>query len=868
MLKKRFAVLSALASAVLLVCAPARAQEQLSVDAAESGRLWFVELSGAPVADGNSLKAVQAEKAGFRRNAAAAGLRYSERRSFDTLFNGLVVEIDLAERGRLQSLAGVKAIYPVEQIAGPTPDQREESVVDMQNALALTGARVAQDTLGLRGRGVKVGIIDTGIDIDHPAFGGGGVPGGTAFPSARVVAGHDFVGDAFGTSGPPVPDANPDDCGGHGSHVAGIVGGNGGGVVGVAPGVQFGAYRVFGCAGSTSADIIVAALERAYADGMHIVNMSLGASRQWPQYPTAQASNRLVNKGVVVVASIGNNGPGGSQPDALFAAGAPGVGDKVIGVASFDNGQLSFRVNGTPYGYNVATGAPLPPTSGSLSLARTGTPSSVNDGCAALPAGSLVGQAVLIRRGTCAFSLKALNAQNAGAAAVVLYNNAAGALNPTVVGTPPVTIPVVAITADQGVALNNLIAAGPTSLQWTAEAVGYPYGTGGLISGFSSFGPSAELQLKPNIGAPGGGISSAYPLEAGGRAVLSGTSMSSPHVAGGVALILEARPKLKAQGMMARLQNVADPKNWSGNPGLGLLDFSFRQGAGMMDIVGAIQASTVVEPSQLALGESEAGAQTRTLTVRNEGSSAVKYLISHAPALTSGPNLMAQLGVSPPASYNTTGSFNAPATASFSAASISVAPGASASFDVTLSAHTGAPSRSLYGGYVVLTPEGGGEALRVPYVGFVGDYQSTPVLSAGASGFPWLAKRAGTSYQNQNASGASYSMVNGDMPYVLLHLDHHARRVRMEVEDADTGKSWHRINDEEFVGRNSSPNGFFPYAWDGTSFTGKGKGDRQQYLVPNGRYRIKLSVLKPLGDESNPTHWQVWSSNVVTLARP
>ncbi|MEI2787924.1 MAG: S8 family serine peptidase [Steroidobacteraceae bacterium] len=97
-----------------------------------------------------------------------------------------------------------------------------------------------------------------------------------------------------------------------------------------------------------------------------VVNQSLGSGRQWPQYPTAQATSRLAAKGVVMVASIGNNGPGGSSPDALFAAGAPGVGANVIGVASYDNAQQSFTVTGVPYGFNTATGAPAAPVSGQL----------------------------------------------------------------------------------------------------------------------------------------------------------------------------------------------------------------------------------------------------------------------------------------------------------------------------------------------------------------------------------------------------------------------------------------------------------------------------------------------------------------------
>ena len=832
----------------------------------ETANLWFVELTGAPVADGNTLTAVRNEKAAFRRAAAAAGVRYTERRAFDVLFNGFSVAVNAADRMKLAQLPGVKAVYPVEIIQAPEPKPAGEGIApDLAAAITMTGANIAQSQ-GITGAGVKVGIIDTGLDYDHPDFGGSGTNGTTPFPTARVIAGYDFVGDNYNSSGTPaqqvpVPDPNPDDCGGHGTHVAGIVGANGT-VKGVAPEVSFGAYRVFGCTGTTSGDIMIAAMERALADGMQVVNQSIGSARQWPQYPTAQAATRMVNKGIVMVASIGNNGPGGSPADALFAAGAPGVGDKVIGVGSFDNAQRAFTVGGTPYGCNQATGSPIAPTTGSLTMAKTGTPASTADACAALPAGSLAGQAVLIRRGGCTFYVKATNAQNAGAAAVVLYNNTTGALNPTVAGTPPITIPVVAITAAQGATLDGLIAAGPTTLTWTADYVSWPYGTGGLISGFSSFGLTAELGLKPNISAPGGGIYSTYPLEQGGYATLSGTSMSSPHVAGGVALVLDARPNIPSNAMRERLQNSADPKNWWGNPGLGFLDNVHRQGAGMLDIMGTVQATTVIEPSQLSLGESEFGPVTRTLTISNEGSSPVTYDLSHVPALATGPNT--QTG----ASYNITGTFIAPATVTFSASSVTVSPGGSALVDVTFTAEPTLPDRSIYGGYIVLTPQGGGAVYRVPFAGFKGDYQSTQVLTPTANGFPWLAQLVGSSYFNRNATGATYTMVGSDIPYFLMHLDHLSRRIRLEAFDAKTGKAWHRVSDDEYVTRNSAPGSYFAFTWNGTTFTGKGKNANQWYQVPNGRYIVKVSVLKALGDENNPAHWETWTSAVITIARP
>ena len=713
----------------------AHAQESVSAAAAENGNLWFVELSGKPVADGASLTAVRNEKAAFRKAAAAAGVSFKERLSYDTLFNGFSVQVDRANRAALARVAGVKAMFPVVLIQAPTPEQREAIRADLATALAQTGADDAQNSLGLTGAGVKVGVVDTGIDIDHPAFGGNGSNGSTPFPSVRVAYGYDLVGDAYNAdpSSPaynptPTPDNNPDDCNGHGTHVSGIVGANGGGLTGVAPGATLGAYRVFGCAGSSSADVIVAALERAYADGMDIINQSLGAARQWPQYPTAQASSRLVDRGVIMVASIGNNGPGGSSPDALFAAGAPGVGEKVIGVASYDNAfvrQQAFQVgpNQPPIsiGFNQAAAAPAAPTSGTYPLAKTGTPTTTNDGCTpAQFAGFPAGNVALIRRGTCSFNIKSVNAQNAGAAAVIIYNNVGGAAQSiTVAGPPNVTIPVVSITDVDGVTLHNTAGA---TITWTDQTVSTPLASGNLISGFSSFGLAADLSLKPNIGAPGGLIYSSYPLEAGGYATLSGTSMSSPHVAGGIALIKEARPEIATEEMLAHIQNTADPKNWSGNPGLGLLDFVHRQGAGMLDIVSTVNSTTLVEPSQIALGESEAGPKTVRIAVKNSDAATVSYNLSHVAGLASGPNNTCA-ATTCPASFASTGTFNAPGTVTLSGSTLTVPGFGSASFDVTIAANAGLPDRSLYGGYIVLTPQAGGAALRVPYAGLKGDYQ-------------------------------------------------------------------------------------------------------------------------------------------------
>lgn len=820
----------------------------------ETPDLWFVELSSPPSAEGTPRATLEAEQQTFREAARKARLRYTERFAFKTLWNGFSVQASHSEVPKLSRIAGVKNVYPVVRVSLPPTALVTDP--ELATALAMTGADIAQSELGFSGQGIKVAVMDTGVDYNHPDL------GGCFGPGCRVAVGWDFVGDAFNAdpSSPlynptPAPDPNPDDCNGHGTHVAGIVGANGS-VKGVAPGVTFGAYRVFGCEGSTTADIMIAAMERALEDDMDVLNMSIGSAFQWPQYPTAQASNRLVNKGMVVVASIGNSGANG-----LYSASAPGLGEKVIGVASFDNTHVSLNTfTVTPanltIGYANAAAAPPAPTSGSLPLARTGTPASTADACSPLPAGSLTGKAALIRRGTCTFHTKASNAQNAGAAAVVLYNSVAGRFSPTVAGTPAITIPVVAISDAEGVAINNAIASGtPQTLNWTDQFGSFPNPTGGLISSFSSYGLSPDLALKPDIGAPGGLIRSTYPLERGGYATISGTSMSSPHVAGAAALLLEARPNTPAQAMRGILQNSADPKNWWGNPGLGFLDNVHRQGAGMLDIDDAILATTKIEPAKLSLGEGFP--PTQTLTLENNSPDAVTYDLSFVNALSTG-------GVISP------GFFTSNATVAFSSPSITVPAGGSASVNVTITPPTAANHQ--YGGYIVFTPQGGGQVYRVPFAGYSGDYQSIPVLTGG---FPMLASLsscallrgldcfAGGIY-TPKPGGATYTLIDAfNTPYILVHLDHQVRLLRMEVFEASSGKAWHRALNQDYVGRNSTATSFFAFSWDGTTF-----GGNKTYTVPDGQYVIKVSVLKALGDASNPAHWESWTSPVITLDRP
>jgi minor extracellular serine protease Vpr len=878
----------------------------------ETASGWFVELTSAPAVKGTNRATLKAERDAFKKNAAADGITLTERYSYDTLWNGLAVTVPQTQVAALGSVPGVKAVYPVQSVSLPSyhSDEGGGANIDLKNALGLTGANVAQDELGLDGSDETIAVIDSGVDYTLPEL------GGCFGPSCKVRGGLDLVGDSYNATttspayqpvphpgGPPVP-CNPADSdraevlgagtsnGAHGTHVAGIAAADGRGhtdegeAVGVAPAARLLAYKVFGCNGSTGTDVIIRAMELALADDADVVNISIGSSFDaWPESPAAVAADNLVDAGVTVVASIGNSGTNFGQ---LWSAGAPGVGNKVIGVASYDNTKATlpaFRVGTKLYTYMRASGSlSNPPDSGSADLVATGTPTTTGDGCVNAPApGSLTGKIALIRRGsalppapTCGFYNKAINAERAGALGVVIYNNVAGALNPTVTptpaGAPPVTIPVATITQADGEEIYAGLATNHT-LTWTDQILEAPLATAGVISDFSSFGTDAELGLKPDLGGPGGQIYSTWPHQQfGGHNTISGTSMAAPHIAGLAALILQAKHQKTAPGLVRTLlMNTASPKGVNISPGAGL-EPTWRQGAGLAQIVDAVTTPAWVTPSEISLGEGTGG--SAQLTVTNSSSRPVTYDLSGVTTIGTGPSTAA--GAVYPYNFSYLGGAN-PTT--FSASSVTVPPGGSAGVGVTVQAGAW-PDKSLYGGYVVLTPRGGGVTLHVPYVGFKGDYQSLPVLTGAACSLPAVFQiKAGGSdsclgsgISRLGSAGSIFTLSGSDFPILLFHLNHQARKLTIQIYKADGSPvhpSFNYATQADFLGRNSTPTSFFEFDWDGTRSqdSGGGNGDHRK-AVPNGRYVLKLSVLKALGNASNATDWETFTTPPITLARP
>ena len=314
--------------------------------------------------------------------------------NFQTAYNGIKVRIAHDRAKELAALPGVVAIRPLQLM-------RPQNV----RSVPFIGTPAVWQSLGLHGEGVKIAIIDTGIDYTHANFGGPGTPAAYTVahaaetmpadprffgPSApRVKGGIDLVGDSYNAdpNSPayqpiPHPDPNPLDCNGHGSHVAGTAAGSGvtsAGTTytgpynastlavpanfkigpGVAPKADLYAVRVFGCVAAS--DVVVDAIEWAVDNDMDVINMSLGSDFGSKDDPAAVASTNAAKAGVIVVASAGNGGP------SPYVTGSPASADGAISVAasdsnpSFPGATLTF--SGTAIPAINANGFALPGSS-------------------------------------------------------------------------------------------------------------------------------------------------------------------------------------------------------------------------------------------------------------------------------------------------------------------------------------------------------------------------------------------------------------------------------------------------------------------------------------------------------------------------
>jgi subtilisin family serine protease len=479
------------------------------------------------------------------------------------VMNAVFVQVDASKLEQIAKDPAVVRIAPIGNYE-----------LDLSETVPYIGAKAVQDA-GITGKGVKVAVIDSGVDYTHAEFGGAGaaayatnnpniVEPGT-FPTAKVKGGFDFIGSTWtGAQGGPAeaPDPDPLDDGnlnpanngvGHGTHVADIIGGK----RGVAPGVDLYALKVCSTVTTSCSGLgLIEAMEWTvdpngdgnFKDRMNLINMSLGSDYGQPfDDDLSLAVENATKVGILTVSAAGN---GSDKP---YVAGTPASTESALSVAQTAVPSAFLPLMQILAPANIAGSVPavfqpwsVPLTAPIQGPVQYGNGAGGNlDGCAAFTAGSLTGKIVLVNRGTCNFSLKIKNIGQAGGLIGIIGLIAPGdPFEGAFGGDSPQTIPGYMISQTNA---NRLRAGLPNTVVRFDPAVGIPLK--GSIVGSSSRGPQHEStqRIKPEIGAPGASVS-AVAGSGTENEPFGGTSGASPMVAGSAALLLEGFGGTKTTG--------------------------------------------------------------------------------------------------------------------------------------------------------------------------------------------------------------------------------------------------------------------------------------------------------------------------------
>ncbi|UPM53533.1 S8 family serine peptidase [Gottfriedia acidiceleris] len=681
---------------------------------------------------------------------------------YKRVFNGVAMTLPGTLVEKLLESGLVNQIYKDEVVKVDQNGQEDtqQSALNQQNypdtieenSIPLPGIEDLHNE-GINGKGIKVGVIDTGIDYNHPdltdAYKGyrkvNNVDPASIDP--KTVKGWDFVDndadpmettpDDWKKAGSPVVDGH-EYVTYHGTHVSGTIAGQGKNNVrfpakGVAPNVELYSYRVLGPYGSGSESAIVAGIEKSVTDGMNVVNLSLGAPINDPLAPESIAINNATIAGVTCVISAGNAGPGEGTlgaPGTAALAITVGASDfpmniptasATVGSEKFNNMKLLGRGFNDDLNSLVNKSYPVVYVGlGGVDDFKDANGQPIN----------LTGKVALIQRGTYALADKVKNAKNAGAVAVLLYNNIDGEID-SYLAQETDFIPSFRLTKADGERLKT--AASSASITFTS--FGSMLTEGNHLAGFSSRGPvSDNYDIKPDIVAPGVSVYSSYPEyihspEPGidystAYARISGTSMASPHVAGIAALILQAHPNYTPAEVKEALQNTADKLSD---------DYSvYEVGAGLVDVKEAVHSDVAIEVKNQTLNYDPGSAQNiqiddktgslpygtiykktsdtnegvKTVTIKNKGSESKSFDISYEYS-------KAKTGVLDAASNNVE--------IKTSLQSVTVAGGASSDLTATIRIPTTATT-GRYEGYVnIVNHDNPSETYRLPFAVHVVD---------------------------------------------------------------------------------------------------------------------------------------------------
>ncbi|WP_285838755.1 S8 family serine peptidase [Cytobacillus oceanisediminis] len=478
------------------------------------------------------------------------------RHTFNQALNGFSV---IGKQSALQSLQKIESVSSVSPVN--TYHVHSDDNIKLIGGINARGY-YDRDNQRLTGKGVKVGVIDTGIDYNHPdlrrSYGGG----------------HDLVDN----------DKDPMEtkaAGGqgtlHGTHVAGIIAANGR-IQGVAPEATIIAYRALGPGGSGTTEQVIAAIEQAIKDKVDVLNLSLGNNVNGPDLPISMALNKAVEKGITAVTSSGNSGPN------IWTVGSPGTASKAISVgASTPTMKVPFlSIGGREIRLDLLQGSKDWEFDRSFELVDGGLghPEELKNA---------KGKMVLVERGELTFTDKAVHAMEAGAEGIIIFNNTKGRFFGNLDSGVP--IPVAALSKEEGEELKKNINEGRLLARTNIIE------ERDILADFSSRGPvTSTWEIKPDVVAPGVAINSTIP---GGYLPLQGTSMAAPHVAGACAILKQSHPEWGPERIKAVLMNTAKLlMNTEGKTYR-----TYEQGAGRIQLDQALRAETLVLPASLQFGK-------------------------------------------------------------------------------------------------------------------------------------------------------------------------------------------------------------------------------------------------------------------------
>ena len=507
---------------------------------------------------------------------AAAALGAIPGHEYTEVFNGYSVTLPGNQVDKLLTLPGVKAVFPNQKVhaleTATTDASLTQTLEDVGNG-DIFGSDELNDA-NIKGAGVQVAVVDTGIDRTHPYLkdfykGGYDVVDGDDDPS-ETAPDEDYA---------PI-DGNPYETA-HGSHVSGII-------ESVAPAVDLYVYRVLGPYGSGSTADVIDGIERAVADGADVINLSLGSDVNQQYSPDAIAVDNAANAGVTVVLAAGNAGPDAET------VGTPGGAHRTISVAaSTTPAEVTFiKVGATDTVYGIqASPDVLLPTDNGREVVYAGLGGSVQEYTDA----GVAGKIALVDRGTYTFVSKSANAKAAGAVGLLIANNKAGDLN---AATDSTGVPTYGITRAEGTAVKAQLAAGNNEISFFVAP-----DKDNLIAGFSSRGPALpDFTIKPDVAAPGVGVNSSVPEweSPTGYAKFNGTSMASPHVAGAAALLLSSGKTDNGQALTPDQVKILLSNNATSLSDRLNNDYSaYEQGAGLINLPKSLDATAIARVSEV-----------------------------------------------------------------------------------------------------------------------------------------------------------------------------------------------------------------------------------------------------------------------------